>query len=89
MSRNIQVVRKLVGHLKGLYIAICLSRSKNDAQILNSSLEATKCVQCLQCNECIGSEFRLIVQPRNYNLRKLSSIISNAKRGRNGTIRKV
>ena len=27
-----------------------------------------------------GSEFRSIVQPRNYNLRKLSSIISNAKR---------
>ena len=28
----------------------------------------------------MGSEFRSIVQPRNYNLRKLSGIISNAKR---------
>ena len=36
---------------------------------------------CLQiCIECMGSVFRSIVQPRNYNLRKLSGIISNAKR---------
>ena len=28
----------------------------------------------------MGSEFRSIVQPRNYNLSKLSEIISNAKR---------
>ena len=28
----------------------------------------------------MGSEFRSIVQLENYNLRKLSSIISNAKR---------
>jgi hypothetical protein len=56
-------------------------RSKNDVQILNRSFEAAKCLQCLQCiNECMGSEFRSIVQPRNYNLRKLSGIISNAKR---------
>jgi hypothetical protein len=30
--------------------------------------------------ECMDSEFRSIVQATNYNLRKLSGIISNAKR---------
>ena len=61
----------------------CLSRSENDVQILNRSLEAAKCLQIMSvqiCIECMGSVFRSIVQPRKYNLRKLSGIISNAKR---------
>ena len=68
-------------------ISQCLSRSKNDVQILNRSLEAAKCLQITMSTkeqkyiyECMDSEFRAIVQATNYNLRKLSGIISNAKR---------
>jgi hypothetical protein len=68
-------------------ISQCLSRSKNDVQILNRSLDAAKCSQITMSSNAylwimysMALEFRSIVQARYYNLRKLSGIISKAKR---------
>jgi hypothetical protein len=60
----------------------CLLRSKNDMQIVNRSLEPrssqifTNYVYKYVLNLWVQSS----AQPRNYNLKKFSGMISNAKR---------
>jgi hypothetical protein len=76
---------KLVGQLKGLFRNHYVSRGLKTTckfWIARSKQPNVYKLQCLQkyIYECMDSEFRSIVQARNYNLRKLSGIISNAKR---------